>query len=194
MPPARTPPRPADPADGPAGGSQGRGPAPPGPPRRGGQLGLPRKGMGRRGGARRHGDRAGGAQAGEDGQGSSSFSPGPLGRTPTLNPGPASRRCGGHVLRWRAPDPPLLCTLPPFWVLGAERSRKEPKQRRKEPKFSLVLEAFPKRWRKGTKVSGRGGVTQWNLRKEPKIRIGLNLLRGRERALETFGKSEGLDG
>lgn len=50
-------------------------------------------------------------------------------------------------------------------------------------------EAFPKPWRKGTEVSGRGGVTQWNLRKEPKIRIGLSLLRGRERALETFGKS-----
>lgn len=32
-------------------------------------------------------------------------------------------------------------------------------------------------------------MTRWNLRKEPKIRIGLNLLRGRERALETFGKS-----
>lgn len=32
-------------------------------------------------------------------------------------------------------------------------------------------------------------MTKWNLRKEPKIRFGLNLLRGRERALETFGKS-----
>lgn len=54
-----------------------------------------------------------------------------------------------------SPDQPRLC--PPS--LFRFRSRKEPKRRRKKPKLSRVSEAFPKRWRKEPKFTGRRGVS-----------------------------------
>lgn len=86
---------------------------------------------------------------------------------------------------WKPGSQPLFCIpspdphhLRPPSLFGS-RSRKDPNCRRKKPKLSPVSEVFPKQWRTEPKFPGRGGVNEWNLRKEPKLGIDLNLWRGR---------------